>query len=174
MFVRGAAAHGYDTAINPDWKQRATESLTNFVAQCALLVPSFILLGLGGFLAFIVWEADYALAGLTIFMAIMYGTIQENPKNESTGLGQSVRTSIGILYLVFMSEYCRRVILSHKKDKGTSAAATLLGLAIGFGCLASTSIRDFTNSLDHSPLISNANNVVLNTIFLQLPWTSLF
>ena len=152
-FIPGAVAQGHDPATDLDWRQRAMASLTDAIAQYAFLVPPLIVLGIGGLLAGTLTrkKAQYALAGFGLLMTILYGAIHVDPIEGATGSDQSVRTAVGILYLLFMCGYCRSVILMHGKDKGTVAVATLLGLAIGCGCLTVGHLRDFVASSGHSP-----------------------
>jgi len=152
-FITGVVAQGHEPATDSDWRQRAIAYLTDGIAQCAFLVPPSIILGIGGILAgkLMGKQAGYALAGFGLLMAILYSTIHVDPKEGATGSDQSVRTAVGILYLVFMCGYCRSVILIHGKDKGTIAIATLLGFAIGCGCLMIAYLRDFVASSGHSP-----------------------
>ncbi|KAH6870501.1 hypothetical protein BKA58DRAFT_178146 [Alternaria rosae] len=151
-YITGVVAQGHEPATDLDWRQRAMAYLTDGIAQYAFLVPPSIVLGIGGILAgkLMGKQAEYALAGFGSLMAILYSTIHVDPKEGATGSDQSVRTTVGILYLVFMCSYCRSVILIHGKDKGTVAIATLLGLAIGCGCLTIGDLGTFVASSGHS------------------------
>jgi hypothetical protein len=152
-FITGSIARGHDVANALDWKQRAMASLTDAIAQYAFLVPPLIVLVFGGSIAWmpIKRQAEHTLAAFMLLMAILYGTIHVDPAEGATGTDRSVQTAVGILYLVFMYGYCRSIILTHRKGKGASAIASILGLTIGCGCLLITPIRDFVKSFDHSP-----------------------
>jgi hypothetical protein len=152
-FITGTVAQGHDPANALDWKQRAMASLTDAIAQYAFLIPPLIVLIFGGSVAWmpIKRQAEHTLAAFMLLMAILYGTIHVDPAEGATGTDRSVQTAVGILYLVFMYGYCRSIILTHRKGKGASAIASILGLTIGCGCLLITPIRDFVKSFDHSP-----------------------
>jgi hypothetical protein len=152
-FIPKAAAQSATTDPSKGWRQRAMEALTDAAAHCAFLVPPFVIVLICGVLtawllrtnpegALLSKNAEGALAGLMLLMIPIYRSIRVNVKDGATS-NESMRTAVGIGYVLFMFGYCRRIVLRNKKDKGTSFIAVFLGLLIGFSLLAITFIRDF-------------------------------
>jgi hypothetical protein len=147
--IPNAAAHSGAAAPTTNWKQRAMGALTDAVAFCALMSPTVIIFMIGWLITdrLLRKKAEYVLGILMSFMALFY-----LPKGETIGPKEFRRTVTGILYMLFMFGYCRRIILRNKKDKGTSAVAIILGLVIGWPVLAFASVRDFVeNTMDIAP-----------------------
>jgi hypothetical protein len=126
------------------WKQRAMQVLTSAAASCAFLVPPAIILMLGGSMSH--WllrkRREHALGGMMLFMAIVYTSIKVGPKADPTGSNEIIRTAVGLVYLLFMLGYCRRVILRNERGQGTSVKATFVGVGIGLAMIAIAPFRD--------------------------------
>jgi hypothetical protein len=123
--------------------------LTEVATSCAFLFLPVIIFIIGGLVTagLLHKKAKCVLGILMSFMAMLYV-----PKGEAIGPKEFRRTVTGILYMLFMFAYCRRIILRNKKDKGTSAIALSLGLLIGWPVPAVASVWDFVeNTLDISP-----------------------
>ncbi|KAF2827097.1 hypothetical protein CC86DRAFT_382128 [Ophiobolus disseminans] len=143
-FIPRVAAQGAAADPSMDWRQRAMEALTDAVASCAFLVPPFIILSVCVLLTS--WclhtQSEGALAGLMLLMIPIYRSIGVNLK-EGASINESMRTAVGVGYMLFMFGYCRQIIIRNEKDKGTTFISVLLGLLIGISLLAVTFIRDF-------------------------------
>jgi hypothetical protein len=149
IFIPNAVVQSGAAAPTTNWKQGATGASTEAVVLYAPIYPLFIIFIIGGLITagLLLIKAKCVLGILMSFMAMLY-----LPKGEAIGPKEFRRTVTGMLYMLFMFGYCRRIILRNKKDKGTSAIALGLGLLIGCPVLAFASVWDFVeNTLDIAP-----------------------
>jgi hypothetical protein len=144
LLIPSVAAQAPEATPNMTWRQRAMQVLTSAAASCAFLVPPAIILLLGGSMSH--WllrkRREHALGGMMLFMALVYASIKVGPKADPTGSNEIIRTAVGLVYLLFMLGYCRRVILRNERGQGTSVKATLVGVGIGLAMIAIAPFRD--------------------------------
>ncbi|KAJ4286340.1 hypothetical protein N0V90_013374 [Kalmusia sp. IMI 367209] len=123
MLVPGAAAQSADTATNPNWRQPATDTLSDIlVASAVLVAPMIILVIFVGLAAALLWaEAEGTLGVFMLITAIIFTAIRPNADSTTKESDRYVRLAVGLGYLMLMLAYCRVVVMQPKHKKASNS-----------------------------------------------------